>query len=65
MTTTDQVEAVHAQLQDLTPPEALAVLKVVAANLRAEIDLAGMDLLKKVRAEDRLIARVNMPGRGS
>ncbi len=53
MTTTDQVEAVHAQLQDLTPPEALAVLKVVAANLRAEIDLAGMDLLKKVRAEGR------------
>ena len=65
MTTTDLIDAIHTQLEDLTPPEALAILKVVTADLRAEIDLAGMDLLKKVRAEDRLIARVNMPGRGN
>ncbi len=35
--TTDPVAAVHAQLEDLTPPEALEVLKEVAANLRAEV----------------------------
>ncbi len=30
-------DAVHAQLEDLTPPEALEVLKVVTANLKAEV----------------------------
>ena len=29
--------AVHAQLEDLTPPEALEVLKVVVANHKAEV----------------------------
>ena len=53
MTTTDLIDAIHTQLEDLTPPEALAILQVVTADLRAEIDLAGMDLLKKVRAEGK------------
>lgn len=35
--TEDVVGAVHAQLEDLTPDEALDVLKVVVANLKAEV----------------------------
>ena len=37
LTTLDLVDAVHTQLENLTPPEALEVLKMVAANLKAEI----------------------------
>ena len=37
LATLDIVDAVHAQLEHLTPPEALDVLRIVAANLKAEI----------------------------
>ena len=34
---TDNVDAVHTLLEDLTPPEALAVLKAVTFNLKSEV----------------------------
>ena len=37
LTTLDHVDAVHTTLENLTPPEALEVLKMVAANLKAEV----------------------------
>ncbi len=35
--TLDHVDAVHTALEALTPPEALEVLRMVAANLKAEV----------------------------
>ncbi len=35
--TTEKVDAVHKVLEDLTPPEALAIIRMVAKNLKAEI----------------------------
>ena len=37
LTTLNHVDAVHTALETLTPPEALEVLKMVAANLKAEV----------------------------
>ena len=34
---TDLADDVHSTLEHLTPPEALEVLRIVTANLRAEI----------------------------
>ena len=35
--TTEKVDAVHKVLEDLTPPEALEILRMVSKNLKAEI----------------------------
>ena len=41
--TTQKVDAVHEVLEDLTPPEALAIVRMVAKNLKAEIRQFELD----------------------
>ena len=46
--TTQKVDAVHEVLEDLTPPEALEILKMVSVNLKAEIrDFVAIDNLSR------------------
>ena len=49
----DAVDAVHDALEDFTPPEALAVLKIVRANLKAEVQAAVLENLYRGGLWDR------------
>ncbi len=46
----DLAEEVHSTLEHLTPPEALAILRMVAANLKAEIRTMEDDLIRRVNS---------------
>ena len=46
----DLAEKVHSTLEHLTPPEALEILRMVRANLKAEIRVMEDDLIRKVNS---------------